>query len=229
MVTTPPPSSLSAGQPFTIVVSAEDPYGNVVTSFSGEVTISLPGHPDFETVTASDGAATFSGLALDAAASGGSIRATSPGLASQVTPVSIVSHPTPTITDEHVLMSRKTDKKGKPVGRAVLQGFVLDFSTAMNPATAGSAANYTVAALPIRRGRKKSAPTLIPVAFTASYDPVKHSITLNIPARPTFAKGGEITVIYSPPNGVSSVDGVPLDRNDAEFTILPRAAGLAPG
>ncbi len=30
--------------------------------------------------------------------------------------------------------------KGKPVGKAVLQGFILKFSTAMNPATAGARA-----------------------------------------------------------------------------------------
>jgi streptogramin lyase len=228
VVTTPPPSSLAAGQPFTLVVSAEDPFGNVVTSFDGGVTISLPGHPDFSTKPAVGGAATFSGLTLDATAQGGSIQATGAGLTSVVTPVNISSHPTPAITSEQVLMSRKM-KKGKPVGKAVLQGFVLDFSIAMNPATAGSAANYTVGAMPAKHGKKKSVPTLIPVPVTALYDPVKHSVTLTIAGKQTFAKGGQITVIYAPPGGVSSEDNIPLDAGDARFTILSKATGIAAG
>ncbi len=43
VVTTPPPSPLAVGQPFTMAVSAEDPYGNVDTSYNGAVMISLPG------------------------------------------------------------------------------------------------------------------------------------------------------------------------------------------
>ena len=51
---------------------------------------------------------------------------------------------TPTIIGEQALFTRKLNKKHKPVGKQVLTGFVLDFSTAMDPATAGNAANYQV-------------------------------------------------------------------------------------
>ena len=39
---------------------------------------------------------------------------------------------------------RKTNKKGKPVGKPMIVGFALEYSTAMNPATAGLATNYQV-------------------------------------------------------------------------------------
>src|SRR5262249_13102562 len=137
--------------------------------------------------------------------------------------------PTPTITGEHVLMSRKTNKKGKPVGKAVLTGFVLQYSTAMNPATAGSSGNYVLDATSVKRVKGKKISTLTPVGFRSSYDPVKHTVTLTLSGKQTFATGGEITVIYSAPGGVSSDGGVFLDPNDAKFTIKPKATSVTTG
>ena len=39
LVTTQPPSSVTAGKAFSLKVTAEDAYGNVATSFTGSVTI----------------------------------------------------------------------------------------------------------------------------------------------------------------------------------------------
>ena len=50
----------------------------------------------------------------------------------------------PTIISEQPLFTRKPKKKHKPAGKPVLSGFELEFSTAMNPATAGNASNYQV-------------------------------------------------------------------------------------
>ena len=75
VVTTPPPNPLPAGQAFTMVVVAEDPFGNVVPSFTGNVTIALPG---LETmVKAVDGVATFTGLSVGVSAQGGAIQVSS--------------------------------------------------------------------------------------------------------------------------------------------------------
>jgi hypothetical protein len=143
------------------------------------------------------------------------------------------SHPPPpsppTITGEHVLLFQKKNRKGKAVGRAVLQGFELNFSTAMNAATADSSANYTVGATPTKHGKKKGTPTLSPVAFNAVYDPVKNAVKLTLVGKQTFAKGGQITVIYAPPGGVTSAQGVPLSPSDASFTIQPKATAVTPG
>ena len=81
VVTAQPPSSLTAGQAFSMVVSAEDPFGNVDPTFHGDVTLSMAGDPGFTaTVQASDGVATFTGLALESPANGETIRATATGL-----------------------------------------------------------------------------------------------------------------------------------------------------
>ena len=78
---TQPPASLVAGTQFGLVVSAEDSYGNVDTSFSGNVTIAMASDPGagalggMLTVAASQGVATFSGLTLDVAGTGYSIEA----------------------------------------------------------------------------------------------------------------------------------------------------------
>jgi hypothetical protein len=68
-----------------------------------------------------------------------------------------------------------------------------------------------------------------PVAVTAVYNPSNDSVTLSIKGKPTFANGGQIKVIYSPPNGVCSASGVPFDASDNEFTILAKATGITPG
>ena len=109
----------------------------------------------------------------------------------------------PTITGEQVLTFRKKNKKGKPVGKPVLQGFILDFSTAMNPATAGSSANYVVAAASTKRGKKKAVPTFNAGTHHGVYDVANHSVTLTLAGKQAFAQGGEITVNYAPPGGVS--------------------------
>ena len=237
VVTTPPPSEVTAGQSFTLVITAEDGFGNVDSSFEGDVTITLPDDPSFtSTVQAKDGIATFTGLTLGRTSSGGSIQATGGGLSPASAPP-IVVHAVqtaplpqaPTIVGEQAVMSRKTNKKGKPIGKPLLMGFVLQYSTAMNAQTAGSTANYSVSYATVKHIKKKSITTLKSVPFNASYDPIKHSVTLTISGKQKFAKGGEITVNYSTAGGVSSSDGVALPANDGMFTILPKASSVAPG
>ena len=135
----------------------------------------------------------------------------------------------PTIRLEHVVRARKTGEKGKPVGKPVLVGFALDYSTAMDPSTAGFAADYQVGRAATKRVKKQRITVLEPVKFTAAYDPSSDSVTLRIKGKPTFAKGGQIKIIASAPNGVSSEAGVLLDTSDTVFRILAKARGIAPG
>ena len=71
VVTTQPPSSVTAGGPFGLVVSGEDEFGNVDPSFGGSVSLPAAFNPAILggplTVTASLGVAVFSGLVLDQA------------------------------------------------------------------------------------------------------------------------------------------------------------------
>ncbi|HEU5034975.1 MAG TPA: hypothetical protein VFT62_09500 [Mycobacteriales bacterium] len=83
------PTSTTIGTPFspTVEVAAEDAANNVVTSFSGQVQLSVANQPpDSATPTtlprsvdAVNGVATFSGLALDAAGYGWTLSASVPG------------------------------------------------------------------------------------------------------------------------------------------------------
>ncbi len=136
--------------------------------------------------------------------------------------------PAPTVVLERVVTKQKTNKKGKPVGKPVFVGFALDFSTAMDPTTAGLTANYQVDTGVIKRSKNKMK-VLHPVKFTAAYSHSTNSVTLTLKRKPTFPKGGEIAVIASAPNGVSSTAGVLLDSSDTVFTILPKAKGVTAG
>ncbi len=91
VVITPPPSSVTAGSRFGLVVEDEDGLGNVITSFNGSVTVANPYSyyggtlGGTLTVTAVNGVATFSGLTLTQATSYASLSASSNGLQSATT------------------------------------------------------------------------------------------------------------------------------------------------
>ena len=201
----------------------------------------MPGEPGSNTtVQARDGVVTFPGLIVNASAQGQPIQVSGGGLAPASTaPINVTgsqnnnaispSTPAPTIIGEQVVMFRKTNRRGKRVGKAVLEGFILDYSTAMNAVSAESAANYTISAATTRRIKRKKVTVFTPVTFKSTYNAATHSVTLTLAGKQTFAKGGQLTVVYAPPNGVSSAAGVALDPGDATFTIQRRAKGIAPG
>jgi hypothetical protein len=139
----------------------------------------------------------------------------------------------PTITGEQALFTRKLNKKHKPVGKPVLTGFSIDYSAAMDPATAGNAANYQVDWISTKHIKRKKVQVLHPVPIRVVYDAMDHSVSLLLSGKQAFAHGGRITVISTPPGGVSSAASVLLDGNDegqpgdnGTFTILPRARGI---
>ncbi len=136
----------------------------------------------------------------------------------------------PTIIGDHVVRMRAKNKKGKPVGKAVVVGFALEYSTAMNATTAGLTANYQVdSTTTTKRVRKKTVPVSQPVAAHAAYDASNDWVTLFIQGKPKFARGGLIKINDSPAGGVSSEGGILLAPRDAEFTILPKATSIKLG
>jgi virginiamycin B lyase len=79
IVTQQPPASIPAGSSFGFTVTAEDNSGNTITSFNGTVTVALANNPNNHSgvtlggtlsATASNGVATFSGLAISSTAAG---------------------------------------------------------------------------------------------------------------------------------------------------------------
>ena len=100
---------------------------------------------------------------------GESIRAAASGLSDAVTdPVNMPSIvlPAPTIIGEQIVMSQKKNKKGKPVGKPIVVGFALVYSTSMDPASAGLAANYQVDSVTKKHREEIHVTVLKPVAFT---------------------------------------------------------------
>jgi hypothetical protein len=255
--TTPPPDPITAGQAFSVTVTAEDPYGNQAGSFDGDVTITMPGQGGFTaTESAQDGVATFTGLTAGAGAGGNPIQASGGGLpAASTGPVTVsggsgstgngsgstgngsgsnapgnspASTQVPTIIGEQVVLFQKKNKKGKAVGKPVVEGYKLIYSTAMDGATAGLSSNYELTATSTKHS-KKTIPAPTPVGLSAAYDASSNTVTLMLQGNQKFAKGGQLTVIYSPPSGVSSSNNVPLASSDASFTINPKGTGITPG
>src|SRR5207245_1807587 len=73
VVTTQPPTSATAGNPFGLAVKAEDAYGNVDPTYSGTISLAIGSNPGGGTLSgtltasASSGSASFSGLSIDKA------------------------------------------------------------------------------------------------------------------------------------------------------------------
>ena len=91
VITTEPPASTTPGSSFGLVVKAEDASGNVDSSYTGAVFLSLSANPGKDVlhgvtqVTASAGTAVFGGLSLGQPARGYIIRASASGLAPATT------------------------------------------------------------------------------------------------------------------------------------------------
>jgi virginiamycin B lyase len=236
-VTNQPPLGVQVGSGFGLTVAVENSAGQVDSAFSGTITVAIGNNAGAGTLSgtislpASGGVATFSGLSLNAAGNGYTLVVSSAGVISATTnSFDVLTTLPPTITGEQVLFKRKTNRKHKPVGKPIFVGFVFDFSTAMNPATAGTAAEYQVDAFVPKKIKRKKVlvPQFVPVS--AIYNASTNSVTLTVSARQAFRRGGQITVIAG---GITSAQGVPLDGNNegipgdnGMFTILARASGI---
>ncbi len=229
VLTTPPPDPIVAGQPFTLVVSAEDAYGNVVPTFNGSVTISLPGDTGLTTtVQANNGVARFTGLVVNTTAvQGESITATSSDIKSPPSsPVTVLPPPVPqapTVISEQPVKIQLFNKKGEKTGKPV-SGFALRFSTTMNSSTAGLPANYHVYSTFIKKVKKTTVTSHKTVNFTSSYNPATNTVTLEVKSTQPFAKaGGEITIA-----GITDQAGTPLDASDTTFIIGKNGKSVGP-
>ncbi len=119
-----PPSSVTAGAPFKLTVIAEDASGNVVSSFNGSLRVALHSTSSGGqlggnvTVEAVNGVATFSNLTLDTAGSGYSLTVTGSGLS----PATIAGpRVLPAAASQLVIISQPsgTLTAGNPFGLAV--------------------------------------------------------------------------------------------------------------
>jgi hypothetical protein len=124
---------------------------------------------------------------------------------------------------ERVVTTQKKNKKGEPTGKPIFNGFSLQFSEAMNAATAGIAGDYHVFSNVVKKSKKGTTITLKPAAFSVTYTPAINTAAIDLASTKPFAKGGEITI-----SGVTSQTGVALSQSDAVFTILANDKGIVP-
>jgi hypothetical protein len=120
------------------------------------------------------------------------------------------------------IFHRKLNKRGKPVGKAVLTGFTLEFSRPMS-ASVLNAGNYQLEEARSKAGGKHSAARLKAVGTTETYDTSNNTVTVNIAGNQPFANGGVLTVKPA----VASAAGKSLTGNSA-FTISPGGKTIAP-
>ncbi len=243
VVTIQPPNPVTSGQSFTLVVRAEDSFGNIDTNYSGNVSVSLANDPSLATsVQAQNGVATFASLTVNASVAGMAIQVSAPGLNGTATdpltltavvppppppplpPPPPASTSAPTVVLEKVVYTQKTNKKGKLAGKPVFSGFSIQYNTVMNASTAGLAGNYHVFSEVVKKVKKKTVTTLKPVNFSVSYSDSSNTVTVNLKTTKPFAKGGEITI-----SGVTSQTGVLLNPSDTVFTIFAKANGIKLG
>jgi probable HAF family extracellular repeat protein len=118
----------------------------------------------------------------------------------------------PTTIGEQAILERKTNKKGKPVGKLVLQGFTLEFSQPMG-ALAGDAAEYILESI-VSKATKHKPAKVKPVGFTVVYTPSRNTVAVNIAGNQPFMNGGLLTVSDS----IASADGATLSGTNT-FTI----------
>jgi streptogramin lyase len=96
VVTTEPPGTVAAGAPFGLSVAAEDAWGNVAGAFGGTFEVAFSSGTDGTTLggtrsaRADQGVASFSGLTLDKAAGGDTLRVSGSGLAGGTTAAIVV-------------------------------------------------------------------------------------------------------------------------------------------
>jgi uncharacterized repeat protein (TIGR03803 family) len=86
LVVSGPSRNVTAGAPFSVTVSARDPFSNLDRTFTGTVTLGLASSPAGATLggvltaNAINGVATFTNLTLSSTGTGYGLQATSPGL-----------------------------------------------------------------------------------------------------------------------------------------------------
>ncbi|HKI16621.1 MAG TPA: MBG domain-containing protein, partial [Isosphaeraceae bacterium] len=127
------------------------------------------------------------------------------------------------VIGEQPVFQRKL-KNGKPVGKAVLTGFTLDFNMPLSAAAVSNPGNYVLDTVTFKKVKKSLIPVLHPIkSFTVKYTPASDSVTLKLAGTQSFPTGGRLTVLP----GVTSGSGSVLTGTTV-FTITPGGKKIEP-
>jgi hypothetical protein len=124
-----------------------------------------------------------------------------------------------------VVFTQRRNKKGRPIGKPTLAGYTIDFSTAMNQGTISARGNYVVEMFVLKKqGKGRKVEVAQPIGFSVT-NVTSQSVTLSLSGKQKFPKGGQITVIASPPSGVENTSDVFMAANGI-FTISPGGGAI---
>jgi uncharacterized delta-60 repeat protein len=118
--------------------------------------------------------------------------------------VRLTAHTPPVVTGVQVLRSGR---------RGTVQGLVLSFGEALDPASAQNLAHY---ALLVPRKGKKHRPRVVPIR-AASYNPANHTVTLTLGKLKSTDRSGMLQV-----TGVTDLNGDPLAATVFAVDLRPR-------
>jgi len=232
VITQQPPATVTAGSGFPVAVALKDEFGNA-TNFSGNVNLALSSNPSniLQTVPVNGGSsALFSGLTWNNLGNY-SLLFTASGLtsatSSSFTVVSVpVSVPPPAAS---VVTNQKTNPKThKPIGKPVLIGYQFIFDTAMSLSIT-DVNDYqvqTYVQVTVKNGKKKTKVLkLQPIPF--SLKPISNNgVQVILAGKQAFKYGGQITLVATPPAGISSTAGGFLNGN-AVYNIAKGGFGIS--
>jgi hypothetical protein len=135
--------------------------------------------------------------------------------------------PTPSLVGAQVGTTYLRHKpNGKPVGKPVVT-FSFRYDTAMNAATTANPVNYQVSWFSTKKVRR-TVQTLAHSVRVLSVTPDASDTVFTVTTssnRPTYKKGGQVTLMGSVPGGITSAAGVALSGNPG-FRVSPRARGI---
>ncbi len=128
------------------------------------------------------------------------------------------------VISEKSIFERRTTKKGKPIGKAVLSGFQLQFSTPLEPTSASMESNFAVDFVAQAHIRRKVVHVFRPVTtITSVYVPSSVAVDLILGRNVLFPLGGRISVL----GGLQTASGGVL-TGTATFTISKGGKIIAP-
>ena len=239
VITSQPTAPVLAGSPFGLTAQVEYSDTNAIDrAYTGNVTIALtsPGSNVLggtTTMPVTAGVASFSTLTLANPGTNFTLTATAGILTSAPSAGINVTAPTPPpapqVQGAIVLIFQKTNKKGKKIDKPVLTGYQFTFNTAMNQATAGNAANYSVqnyVLVNMKVGKRiKKVQKLKPIGFTLKY--ISSNTVQLLTGKQAFKLSGQINLVATPPGGISSPAGTYLNGN-AVYKIAKGGFGITP-
>jgi hypothetical protein len=132
------------------------------------------------------------------------------------------------IIGETAVFERKTNKKGKPAGKAVLTGFTVEFSAPINPASATNPVNYQLDTITTKKVKKKVTTILHAITkFTVSYSAASDAVALTLVGPQTFPTGGQLTIVAGPSGGVTGASGAPVSGTTM-LAISKKGSSITP-